>query len=244
MTLALPQVDRSLLLAVGLSLAAHGAFVAALSLTSAAVPPPPAIVSSIEVRLSAGSATPPRREPRQAQPPVAAPIRTQAVAVVPQLATLPPDTAGNELTPSPATQSEPAAPTPASTPKRTVAINTDAVRAFVDSRAIAPPTAREDPSVAEAYRRQWHDRMQRLGQLNYPATASRLGLSGQLTLHVAIRGDGSLAAVSVTQSSGYEALDEAALDMVRQSSPFAPLPPTLARTNGEFRFASTWQFQR
>ena len=45
--------------------------------------------------------------------------------------------------------------------------------------------------VAEQYRRQWHQRVQRIGQLNYPEAASKMSLSGQLTLKVAINTDGS-----------------------------------------------------
>ncbi|HBG06138.1 MAG: hypothetical protein A2075_02450 [Geobacteraceae bacterium GWC2_58_44] len=54
----------------------------------------------------------------------------------------------------------------------------------------------------------------------YPAMARQLGLQGTVTVRVSIRGDGSLAALSVEGSSGHKALDKAALSAVRRSAPF------------------------
>jgi protein TonB len=54
----------------------------------------------------------------------------------------------------------------------------------------------------------------------YPAMARQLGLQGTVMVRVSIRGDGSLAAVSVEGSSGHKALDKAALSAVRRSAPF------------------------
>ena len=54
----------------------------------------------------------------------------------------------------------------------------------------------------------------------YPAMARQLALQGTVTVRVSIRGDGSLAAVTVGDSSGHKALDKAAVSAVRRSAPF------------------------
>jgi len=56
----------------------------------------------------------------------------------------------------------------------------------------------------------------------YPAMARQLALQGTVTVRVSIRGDGSLAAVTVGDSSGHKALDKAAVSAVRRSAPFRP----------------------
>jgi protein TonB len=56
----------------------------------------------------------------------------------------------------------------------------------------------------------------------YPAMARQQGLQGTVTVRVAIRGDGSIAAVTVASSSGHKGLDKAAVSAVRRSAPFKP----------------------
>lgn len=126
-----------------------------------------------------------------------------------------------------------------------VAFDPRSIHQFLDSTAretfeSAVPTT----IVEERYKRQWHRRVQRIGQLNYPANVRRDGLSGLLTLEIAIATNGALAEVSVKQSSGYSTMDRAAVEIVRTAAPFEPLPPNLPRMNHEFRFLSTWEFQR
>ena len=92
------------------------------------------------------------------------------------------------------------------------------LQAFIESTTDRePPSLGTEIDVAEQYRRQWHQRVQRIGQLNYPEAASKMKLTGQLTLNVAINTDGSLATVGIAQSSGHDELDFAALEIVRQS---------------------------
>ena len=119
------------------------------------------------------------------------------------------------------------------------------VRSFIDSTlTLGVPTHEETSTIEEHYRRQWHKRVQRIGQLNYPASAIRQRISGRLTMNVAINSDGSLASVGILESSGHDALDFAALDIVKQTEPYDPLPPAMPRVNGEYRFQSTWEFRR
>lgn len=77
-----------------------------------------------------------------------------------------------------------------------------------------------------AYMRAWVAKVERIGNLNYPREAQRLGLTGRLILTVSIGRNGELKGVLVNRSSGKKLLDEAAVQAVNLASPFAPLPKT------------------
>ena len=77
-----------------------------------------------------------------------------------------------------------------------------------------------------AYMRAWVAKVERIGNLNYPREAQRLGLTGRLILTVSIGRDGEVKGVLVNRSSGKKLLDQAAVEAVTLSSPFAPLPDT------------------
>ena len=74
--------------------------------------------------------------------------------------------------------------------------------------------------------RAWVAKVERIGNLNYPREAQRLGLTGRLILTVSIGRNGEVKGVLVNRSSGKKLLDEAAVQAVNLSSPFAPLPKT------------------
>ena len=94
--------------------------------------------------------------------------------------------------------------------------------------------------VYAAYMRGWSDRVQRVGNLNYPSEARRLGLHGDLLLTVGINHDGSIHSIDVIRSSGQPLLDQAAERIVRLAAPFPPLPAT-AKVD-ELYITRTWQF--
>lgn len=88
----------------------------------------------------------------------------------------------------------------------------------------------------------WKRKIEAIGNLNYPAEAQRLGLSGSLKLRVVIYSDGSLGAVELLFSSGESILDQAALGIVRLAAPFAPFPPRMRRNKQVLEIIRTWQF--
>lgn len=92
-----------------------------------------------------------------------------------------------------------------------------------------------------AYLRAWVLRVERIGNLNYPDEARRRGLSGRLIMNVSIRRDGSVADMTITESSGHRVLDEAAMRTVRLAAPFAPLPKTTENID-ILDITRTWQF--
>jgi len=61
----------------------------------------------------------------------------------------------------------------------------------------------------------------------YPESAVERGWHGRVTVRLAFGADGALAAALVRRSSGYDALDEQALDMLRRAAALTPVPPAL-----------------
>lgn len=92
-----------------------------------------------------------------------------------------------------------------------------------------------------AYLRQWVDRVERIGNLNYPDEVRRRQLAGELVISIAIRRDGSVEEAQVIRSSGIRLLDDAALRIAQLAEPYPPLPRT-----GEdidiLHVTRTWQF--
>jgi protein TonB len=61
----------------------------------------------------------------------------------------------------------------------------------------------------------------------YPESAVERGWQGRVTVRLAFDADGSIAAALVRRSSGYGALDQQAVEMLRKAAALTPLPPAL-----------------
>jgi len=92
-----------------------------------------------------------------------------------------------------------------------------------------------------AYMRGWVDRVERVGNLNYPNEARRRGLHGDVLLTVTLNRDGSVKEITVVDSSGEPLLDAAAQRIVRLAAPFPSLPADKERID-ELNITRTWQF--
>lgn len=99
-------------------------------------------------------------------------------------------------------------------------------------------------SVDAFYLNSWRRKVERIGNLNYPEEARQRKIYGSLRLMVAILPDGSLKEVELLESSGQPVLDNAAINIVRLASPFAPFPDELRRTTDVLEIIRTWQFRK
>jgi len=88
----------------------------------------------------------------------------------------------------------------------------------------------------------WRRKVERIGNLNYPEEAKRLGLHGSLILQVAVRADGTVASVRVVRSSGFNVLDKAAVRIVKLAAPYAPFPADIRAETDILDITRTWQF--
>jgi protein TonB len=87
----------------------------------------------------------------------------------------------------------------------------------------------------------WRQKIERIGNLNYPEMAKGK-LYGSLLLTVAIRSDGTLAGVEINRSSGHQVLDDAARRIVQMAAPFAIFPEDLKRDYDLLEITRTWSF--
>lgn len=92
------------------------------------------------------------------------------------------------------------------------------------------------------YMREWINRVERIGNLNYPDQARRDQLSGTLILDVAINARGELINVDLRKSSGHKILDDAAQRIVKLAAPYAPFPDKLKQEADVIHITRSWEF--
>lgn len=93
-----------------------------------------------------------------------------------------------------------------------------------------------------AYMEAWRAKVERVGNLNYPDEARRDRLSGSLILDVALNADGSINEIVVRRPSGFPALDDAAIRIVKLASPYAAFPEEFRKDIDILHITRTWQF--
>ncbi|WP_349432311.1 TonB family protein [Methylomarinum sp. Ch1-1] len=96
--------------------------------------------------------------------------------------------------------------------------------------------------IAAQYMKDWENKVERTGNLNYPEVARKKGFSGTLTMDVGINADGSIYSIRITKSSGNQALDDAAKRIVQMSAPFAALPAELLQELDVLVITRVWKF--
>ncbi len=87
----------------------------------------------------------------------------------------------------------------------------------------------------------WRQKIERIGNLNYPDSA-RGRIYGSLRMTVSIRPDGSVEAMQIDRPSGHRVLDAAAEKIVRMAAPFAPFPAEIRRDTDILVITRTWTF--
>jgi periplasmic protein TonB len=90
----------------------------------------------------------------------------------------------------------------------------------------------------------WRQKVERVGNLNYPEAAKEQKLYGQLRMTVSIKADGSIESVEINQSSGYPILDNAAKRIVELAAPYSPFPDDIKRDTDILSITRTWTFTR
>ncbi|MBI4985283.1 MAG: TonB family protein [Rhodocyclales bacterium] len=91
------------------------------------------------------------------------------------------------------------------------------------------------------YVEDWRQKIERIGNLNYPESA-RGRLYGSLVITVIIKADGELDSIEINRPSGHKVLDEAARRIVRLAAPYAPFPPDIKRDTDVIEITRTWSF--
>jgi protein TonB len=90
----------------------------------------------------------------------------------------------------------------------------------------------------------WRQKVERIGNLNYPAEAKARRIYATLQLTVAIKADGEVESVEINRSSGHKFLDQAAIRIVRLSAPFERFPDNIRADTDILHITRTWSFTR
>ncbi len=165
------------------------------------------------------AAAPLTRPPVRVEAPRPPAVLTRPAAAEPPRPT-PPAAASHAAAPAeaaPAPTAAPAAPT-IETAARPVAAATVA-------HAAPPPAAADetpDPALLERYGRSLSALFAR--QQNYPRLAAMRGWEGEVQLRITVARKGNIVATQVVRSSGFEVLDQNAIQLVSAAGPL-PQPP-------------------
>jgi protein TonB len=88
----------------------------------------------------------------------------------------------------------------------------------------------------------WRQKIERVGDLNYPQGARDQRIRGRLVVTVAIKSDGTVEQVDINVPSGHKILDDAARRIVQLAAPFSPFPPNIAKDVDVLHITRTWTF--
>jgi periplasmic protein TonB len=92
------------------------------------------------------------------------------------------------------------------------------------------------------YVESWRQKVERIGNMNYPEAAKAQKLHGQLRMTVSIKADGSIEEVVIDKSSGSKILDEAAISIVKLGEKYAVFPPDIKKDTDILSITRTWSF--
>lgn len=94
------------------------------------------------------------------------------------------------------------------------------------------------------YVEDWRQKIERIGELNYPQAAREQRVYGTLVATVSIRSNGTLERVQIDRSSGFKLLDEATVRIVTMAAPYSAFPEDIARDTDILHITRTWTFTR
>lgn len=95
-----------------------------------------------------------------------------------------------------------------------------------------------------AYVESWRQKVEKIGNLNYPEQAKSQKIYGQLRMTVSIRADGSIEDIEINQSSGHGVLDDAARRIVEMAAPYASFSDDMRKDTDILSITRTWTFTR
>ena len=122
--------------------------------------------------------------------------------------------------------------------KESIPITIKNINKKIRSKKISSSTADYEYRL---YFEAWRQKVERIGALNYPE-AAKSGIFGSLRLTVSLNQDGNVQDMVINKSSGYAALDEAAISIVRMGAPYAKFSNRMRNEVDVIRITRTWKF--
>ncbi len=102
--------------------------------------------------------------------------------------------------------------------------------------------ARSKEASDALYLEAWRQKVERVGNMNYPAAARDQKIYGQLRMTVSIKSDGSVESIEINKSSGSKVLDDAAKNIVSLAAPYAQFTPEMKKNTDILGITRTWTF--
>ncbi len=103
-------------------------------------------------------------------------------------------------------------------------------------------SAKSPEYVYRLYFEAWKNKVERMGAMNYPDAAKIKNRFSNLIMKVIINSNGSIYDISIIKSSGKAKLDEAAIDIVRNGSPYAPFSDQMKKEVDQVSITRIWKF--
>lgn len=94
------------------------------------------------------------------------------------------------------------------------------------------------------YLHNWREKIEAIGNLNYPEKARRQHIYGSLRLLVSLLPNGAVYKVKILESSGHPTLDQAAIRIVHLAAPFEPFPKKMKSQVDVLEIIRTWRFHK
>lgn len=131
----------------------------------------------------------------------------------------------------------PSLPSPISTDLNDNSLNLDGPKS---REALIAPDTKTSPFATYAER--WRSKVERFGTLNYPLAIQHRKNRTNPVLEVVISADGSLKSAIIKRSSGDPSVDQAALNILKLTTPFESFSSEIKKDYDQLRFAYEWQF--
>jgi protein TonB len=90
----------------------------------------------------------------------------------------------------------------------------------------------------------WRQKIEGIGNDNYPEAAKKLNLHGKLQMTVSIKKDGTIEKIELDRSSGHRVLDAAAQHIVELGAPYQAFPDNIRSETDILSITRTWTFTK
>ena len=103
-------------------------------------------------------------------------------------------------------------------------------------------SAKSPEYIYRLYFEAWKKKVERMGAMNYPDAAKLNKSFSNLILKVVLNSNGSIDDISIIKTSGNQGLDQAALEIVKNGSPYAPFSEQMKKEVDQVSITRIWKF--